>query len=661
MTITKLHPTFTFDQDRLDALRAIAPEAFADGKVNWDALREALGDRVEDEGRDAEHFGLFWPGKRDARRLASQPSAGTLRPAPSEGVNEATTRHVFIEGDNLEVLKLLQKCYAGRVKMIYIDPPYNTGNDFIYSDNFTQPLEEYLRATGQADGMGRVLVTNTKADGRYHSSWLSMMYPRLRLARSLLRDDGVILVSIDDNEVHNLRQIMHEVFGEENFITMFTWEKTQHFGRQKLNVYSNADYVLAFAKNLQNAAGLRARRLVERIVEDLEDAPLYNASNRTTEITFPAGGVKFNIPDGIYDHSTDLKYQLLTSVHVEDGVNANEFTLRFRSRWSQSTVIEEWSKGATYWVKSQNFAIRVIYQDDKTSLSSPRQMLFSNAGNPLVTCSRFGQKVGTSEEGTSELNTLLGVEFEEMYPKPESLIEYLLSLVFDEEEQKLAADGIVLDFFAGTCTTAQAVLHLNRIDSGTRQFIMIQLPETTPPDSEARRAGYATIADVGKERIRRVIQRMQAEDAGKLITGRDREAPEDLGFRVFKLDRSNYKAWSDFEGGDVAELQTLFDRFQSPLVEGWKSEDVLVEVMLMEGFPLDSTTEALPEFTHNTITRVSSDLVAHRLFVCLDEGVHDETIAALALGEDDIFICLDAALTDEAKVRLEDGRRVKVI
>ena len=225
MTITKLRPELTFTQDRVDALRAIAPEAFADGKINRDALLEALGEYLEEDDQEAEHFGLFWPGKRQARRLASQPSAGALRPAPGEGVNEETTRHIFIEGDNLQVLKLLQKSYAGRVKMIYIDPPYNTGNDFIYNDNFTQPVEEYLRATGQADEMGRVLVTNTQAGGRYHSNWLNMMYPRLRLARNLLADQGMIFVSIDDSELHHLRSIMNEVFGEENFIANIAWEK----------------------------------------------------------------------------------------------------------------------------------------------------------------------------------------------------------------------------------------------------------------------------------------------------------------------------------------------------------------------------------------------------------------------------------------------------
>lgn len=225
MTITKLRPTFTFDQERLDALRAIVPEAFADGKVNWEVLQEALGERLEEEGQDAEHFGLFWPGKREARRLASMPSAGALKQVKGEGVNEETTRHIFIEGDNLEVLKLLQKAYAGRVKMIYIDPPYNTGNDFVYRDDFSQPLDEYLRVTGQTDDAGRVQVANTQTGGRYHSNWLNMMYPRLRLARNLLVDEGMIFVSIDDNELNHLRCIMNEVFGEENFIANIAWEK----------------------------------------------------------------------------------------------------------------------------------------------------------------------------------------------------------------------------------------------------------------------------------------------------------------------------------------------------------------------------------------------------------------------------------------------------
>lgn len=214
MPITKLTPenSYLYTQERLEALEQAVPEAFADGKVNWDRLREVLGENLEDEGRE-EYFGLNWPGKREARKRAAIPSRGTLVPAPGEGVNEDTTEHLFIEGDNLEVLKLLQKSYAGRIKMIYIDPPYNTGNDFIYNDNFTDPLQAYLEYTGATGESGELLTTNTRADGRFHSKWLNMMYPRLILARQLLREDGVIFVSIDDNEVHHLRQIMNEIFG----------------------------------------------------------------------------------------------------------------------------------------------------------------------------------------------------------------------------------------------------------------------------------------------------------------------------------------------------------------------------------------------------------------------------------------------------------------
>jgi adenine-specific DNA-methyltransferase len=222
MSYERLRPTFTFDAERIEQLKAIVPEAFADGAINWEALRAALGDYLEEEGADAEHFGLFWPGKRAARRRASEPSRGTLIPVPGEGVNEDTTRNVFIEADNLDALKLIQKAYVGTVKMIYIDPPYNTGKDFVYNDDFRETKEEHLRRTFQVNELGQFLTTNPKASGRFHSNWLNMMYPRLQVARSLLTEDGVIFVSIDDNELHNLLQVMNEVFGDENAIGIIT-------------------------------------------------------------------------------------------------------------------------------------------------------------------------------------------------------------------------------------------------------------------------------------------------------------------------------------------------------------------------------------------------------------------------------------------------------
>lgn len=630
MTLPKLRPTFTFDQERLDALKAIAPEAFADGKIQWEALRAALGDRVEEEGDDAgpaEHFGLVWPGKRAARRLTSTPSAGTLRPAPGEGVNEETTRHLFIEGDNLEVLKLLQKSYAGRVKMIYIDPPYNTGNDFIYSDNFTQPLEEYLRATGQADEMGRVLVTNTQAGGRYHSNWLNMMYPRLRLARNLLRDDGVIFVSIDDHEVHNLRSVMNEVFGEENFVDCVVWQKKVSPSNDAKWFSSDHDYVVIYAVGKEDWRPFRLERNERQLgyYQNPDDDP----RGPWNSATYTCNKSRLQRPN---------LYYAIVNPNTSEEI------------WPRETAVWAYSRDRHMKHVEEN---RIWWGVDGTA-KTPRLKTFLSEARKVVPRSVWPySEVGHTQEATQDFLALFpqgGFDS----PKPVRLIERILSLSTHPEEEE-----IVLDFFAGSCTTAHAILKLNRTDGGNRHFITVQVPEPTAPDSQARQGGFATIAEIGKERIRRVIKRMQAEEAGKLPL--ERETPEDLGFRVFKLDRSHYRAWKDFEGGDVAELQTLFDRFVSPLVEGWKPEDMLVEVMLMEGFPLDSTTETLPEFAHNAVTRVASDLVAHRLFVCLDAAVHDETIAALALGEEDIFICLDAALTDEAKVRLEDGRRVKVI
>ncbi len=249
MPIAKLRPSYSFTEDRLERLKQVVPEVFADGKVNWEALRELLGEWLEDESQPAERFGLFWPGKRQARRAAATPSEGTLVPCPGQGVNEETTRNLFIEGDNLETLKLLLKSYAGRVKMIYIDPPYNTGNDFVYRDDYREPLEDYLRKTGQADEQGRLLTTNTAAGGRYHSNWLNMIYPRLVLARQLLREDGVIFASIDDNEVHNLRQVMGEVLGEENFLACLIWHRRQVPDNRNINnISTDHEYVLAFQR-----------------------------------------------------------------------------------------------------------------------------------------------------------------------------------------------------------------------------------------------------------------------------------------------------------------------------------------------------------------------------------------------------------------------------
>ena len=255
MVVEKLRPSFTFTQERLAELRQVVPEAFADGAINWEVLHDVFTPFLENEREGTERFGLFWPGKREARTLAAQPSKGTLLLAHSEGVNEETTGNIFIEGDNLEVLKLLQKSYAGQIKVIYIDPPYNTGNDFVYKDDFREPLEEYLMRTRQVDEEGKKQTTNTKSDGRYHSNWLNMMYPRLLLARQLLQDEGLIFVSIDDNELHNLRLIMNEIFGEENFLGCIVRATGTTTGQDSRGFGGSFDYVSVFSKNPKQAIG----------------------------------------------------------------------------------------------------------------------------------------------------------------------------------------------------------------------------------------------------------------------------------------------------------------------------------------------------------------------------------------------------------------------
>jgi adenine-specific DNA-methyltransferase len=306
-----------------------------------------------------------------------------------------------------------------------------------------------------------------------HDKWLCMMMPRLKLLRELLRDDGVIFVSIDDNEVHHLKMLMDEIFGENNFITKFVWEKTQHFGRQSKNYYSNCEYILAYAKELYTKE--LKELLVEKIKTEFEDAPLYNASNKENKLVFPAGTVIFNLKDGIYSQTSDKKYKLLNKVIVENGINKNDLILSFRSRWSQKTINEEIKKGAKFWIKSENFAIRVIYGSDKSFKDSPKQIIFTNKNNPFVARDRFDNYVGTTEEGTAELEEIFGIKGIFDYPKPSSLIKYLLSLYFNEKEGKHDNNFIVLDSFAGTGTTAHAVLALNKEDGGNRKFILVEM------------------------------------------------------------------------------------------------------------------------------------------------------------------------------------------
>ncbi|MCL4707367.1 site-specific DNA-methyltransferase [bacterium] len=641
MPIKKLRPNFSFTQDRIEQLKAVVPEAFADGKINFDSLREALGEYLEDQGHpEAEHgstelaevFGLFWPGKREARRLATLPSKGTLVPAPGEGIDEDKTCNIFIEGENLEVLKLLQKSYAGRIKMIYIDPPYNTGNDFVYKDDFKEPLEEYLRRTGQADENGKLLTTNTKASGRFHSNWLNMMYPRLVLARQFLCEDGVLIASIDDNEIHDLRFLLNEVFGEENFIAQLVWKKKYTGGKHAKHYVDLHEYLLVYAR--------RTEALDEVLIDRPENEKL-----------------KFELSD---EHIlTRGKYY----------IRPLKSNLAPRPTLVYPIVMPDGSQTKTQWMIAPDTFTRFVaegrieFRQKRDGKYQVYRKYYENDNDGKVKVPTIIE-VSSNNDAKAELKDLFQIEEgrENVFytAKPSDLFKYLFKPL-------LQSDDFLLDFFAGSCSTAHAVMDLNREDGGNRRFIMVQLPEPTPEDSPACKAGYATIAEIGKERIRRVIAKMKKEANGN--SKAKRETPEDLdklgrvdlGFKVFKLARSNFKAWQDYDGESIQELETLFDQAATPLVKGWKEDDLLTEIMLQQGFPLDSKIARQSGFKSNKVQLIESEACSHRLFVCLDPKIKEDTIKHLELRTEDIFVCLDSAITDQAKMRLADICRLDII
>lgn len=640
MPISKLRPTFSFTEDRLAELRAVVPEAFADGKVNWDVLREMLGEHLEDEGTNAEHYGLSWPGKRQARRLAGKPSQGTLLPIPGEGINEATTNNIFIEGENLEVLKILQKSYAGRVKMIYIDPTYNRGSDLIYRDDYTEPLGAYLQRTGQADDAGQLLTTNTKADGRYHSNWLSMIYPRLLVSRSLLTDDGLLMVSISDIEVANLRRVLDEVFGEENFLATFIWVNEGNIDNQS-RIKGNHEYVLVYAKDERNVAAPPVidpnipadSKLFRDFIENtiVKNGP----ANPVSSVVLPPG-FPTNFEIGMIEPKSNYWPRLDVPVKVREFKTLNRVTAS--SGWSSSNLLDQFiangfrpivdSKGqqTTFYLTNTG---AIIIKKERSDSQSHVLTVLNNMG---------------SVQSASRLLADLGIQFD--YPKPLELLEYLLQVGSSD-------DSLVLDFFAGSAGLGHAAMSLSAKGKGSRKFVMVQLPEPTDQTK------LPTIAEIAKERLRRAVRVLEPKKGRQTVEGKAKQF--DFGFKVYKLVRSNFKVWQDYQGTDTQQLELLFETSAQALVDDWKPADLLVEILLLEGFPLESVLKELGEHKKNKVLLVTSEACPHRLLICLDRKLKDDTLDRLQLEADDVLVCLDSALTDEAKVRLGDLGNLHVI
>jgi adenine-specific DNA-methyltransferase len=648
MPIEKLRPTFTLTEDRIKELQAVIPEAFADGKINWDTLREALGETLEDETK--EHFGLFWPGKREARRLATLPSKGTLIPQPGEGMNEEKTHNLFIEGDNLEVLKLLQKSYAGRVKLIYIDPPYNTGNDFVYPDDYSEPLDAYLKRTGQVDEAGQMLTTNARASGRYHSNWLNMIYPRLLLARQLLQENGVIFLSIDDNEIYNLRSLANEIFGEENFIGQIIVQSNPRGSQSIKYLASVHEYIVIYAKNAAEF--------------DMKGLELSDAMKEEYKYTFKDGR-KYRLlglrqRGGAWRREDRPSLFFPIWIDTKTGETALEKSSKFSKPVNpiQPTTGEEgswrWSKGKIQNSPELIIARQVSRDGDKDAWDIFQiDFMQAEAGDERTTKAKtlWIDKEINYQNGRTEVRQLFGGKDVFDFPKP----VYLLQKIF--EMVGLENGDIILDFFAGSCTTAHALLDFNFKNGLGTKFVVIQLPELTPKNSPAYKAGYRTIADIGRDRIRRVTKSFKRNNQGKLQLG----STDGFGFRSYKLDYSTFKEWELFTSKATSQLELRFEKAETPLVEGWKPENLLSEILLLQGFPLDSSVRSLPEFKGNDVQDVTSEFVTHPLYVCLDKKIKAETIAKLSLRAEDIFVCLDSALSDEAKVKLTDQCNLKVI
>ena len=565
--------------ENLAHLKTLFPEAFSEGKIDFAVLKQLLGGAVDVV---AEKYGLNWHGKRRARQLALTPSTGTLRPCPEDSVEWETTQNLMIEGDNLEVLKLLQKSYAGKVKLIYIDPPYNTGKDFVYPDDYRDNMRNYLQLTGQLDGDNRKLSSNTEASGRFHTDWLNMMYPRLKLAKNLLNQRGAICVSLDDAEIANFRKMADEIFGEENFLSIIIWEKV-HTRKNSAKTFSiSHDYVVVYAKDKEKW---------DRILLPREGSSAYKNPDND-----PKGPWK---PDPVTAHnpySADYKI-----------VKPNGAVLsRPKGRY--------WAFSEETW-KTKVEAKEVVWGEGNSYPMIKRYLREVQEG--LVPVTLFSRKFADDTAAAKkEVDELFGAQAIFDYPKPTLLIRRLIEITTRPTD-------LVIDFFAGSGTTGHSIFAQNAKDSGNRRCILVQLPEQLDATNKEQRAAAEfcntlgkprNIAELTKERLRRAANKIKEENP---------LFPGDLGFRVFKLDTSNIRTWET--GRDDLE-DTLLENVDH-LKPDRSERDVLYEVLLKLGFDLCAPIE-----TRTVAGKSVHSVGAGALFVCLDKKIARKDVEPLAFG-----------------------------
>lgn len=571
--------------------------------IDFDVLRQELSDSIV-EGRE-ERYQFTWPDKKKAMLAANAPITATLRPVVADSVGKDGTpggfdsENLYIEGDNLEVLKLLQETYLGKVKMIYIDPPYNTGNDFVYEDDFAQSAAEYMDNSGQYDEEGNRMVTNTESNGRFHTDWLNMIYPRLRLAKDLLADDGVIFISIDDNEQENLKKCCDEIFGADNFIAQMVWQKRTSPDARRI-VSAGHEYVLAYIKNSE----IGHEVLNPLPFDDADYARYKNPDNDpngpwiSTDCTAQGG-------HGTKDQFYDMVTPAGRVVKLQEGLCW---------RYTKKRMEEEIAAG------------HIWFGSDGNGVPRKKTYLADRAGKTMWTWWP-NTEVGHTQEATKEIATLLGQSGIMDFPKPIRLMKRIVHIASKK-------DSIILDFFSGSATTAHAVMKLNAEDGGHRKFIMVQLPEKTDEKSEAYKAGYKNICEIGKERIRRAGRKIK-EDAGLTAP-----ADLDIGFRCLRLDESNMKPV--YYTPDEVGQQDLFSLVDN-VKEDRTPEDLLFQVMLDLGVLLSSPIE-VKEIAGKRVFNVAEGF----LLACFDHDVTGETVKAIAQMKPYYAVFRDSSMANDS-------------
>lgn len=570
----KLH-TPNITDENVTKLAALFPHCVSEGKIDFELLKQELSNSIIDGSQ--ERYQLNWVGKREALLTANAPIAKTLRPCREESVNFDTTENLYIEGDNLDALKLLQETYLNKVKMIYIDPPYNTGNDFIYEDDFAENTADYLQRSNQKDESGNRLTANPESNGRFHSDWLSMMYPRLKLARNLLRDDGVIFISIDDNEQANLKRLCDEVFGEANFIANAIWRSKDNSNNDAKRFSTDHNHTLIYAKDSDWQP--------EKLNDDSKRGHFKNPDND------PRGSYFDGNPLNSPNYRENLIYDLVSPSGVVISPPKNGW------RWSKTVMNEKIKSG------------EIIFTDNEKSIRR-RTYLLDMEGLPPSTLWIDLDKTGHNRQAKYELLKMIPEDVFQT-PKPLKLIKFMLELV------ELDENDIILDFFSGSATTAHAVMQLNAEDGGKRKFIMVQIPEACDEKSEAFKAGYKTIADIGKERIRRAGQKIKTDNA---LTATDL----DIGFRVLKVDSSNMN--EVYYSPDAINKDDLH-LFINNIKDDRSDEDLLFQVLLDWGVDLTLPIER-QTIDGKTVFVVAVDAIV----ACFDraEGVSESFIKELA-------------------------------